>query len=382
MFSSPPPLAPPTTEEDALRWLRLIRSPRVGSSTFFRLMAEHGSAEAALDALPEVARASGVKDYEPFSQSAAETEFAAARKAGARLVAFGDTAYPQRLTEIADAPPLLWVVGDSDLLNRPAVALVGARNASSLGLRMAKALARGLGEAGQVIASGLARGIDTVAHETTLATGTVAVMAGGVDVVYPPENRALAGRIAESGALISEQPMGLAPQARHFPRRNRIVSGIARAVIVVEAAAKSGSLITARIALDQGREVMAVPGHPFDGRAAGCNMLIRDGATLVRGAEDVLAALGGDAAVRRAEPRVPKQTVSRAEPMVPAPRPAAPASDISGTILTLLGPAPVAEDQLIRDIGVAPARAAEALLALELEGRIERRAGGLLALAG
>ncbi|MCX7646152.1 MAG: DNA-processing protein DprA, partial [Rhodobacteraceae bacterium] len=293
MFSSPPPLAPPTTEEDALRWLRLVRSPRVGPATFFRLTAEHGSVAAALDALPSIARAAGVEDYAPCPASRAAAELAAGRKAGARLLCLGDADYPPLLAEIADPPPLLWALGDTALLGRPAVAIVGARNASSLGLRMAKALARGLGEAGCVTVSGLARGVDAACHLASLETGTVAVVAGGVDVVYPPENAALARDVAARGLILSEQPMGLEPLARHFPRRNRIVAGIARAVVVVEAAAKSGSLITARLALEQGREVMAVPGHPFDARAGGCNQLIRDGAVLVRGAGDVLAALDG-----------------------------------------------------------------------------------------
>ncbi len=376
MFSSPPPLAPPTTEEDALRWLRLIRSPRVGIATFFRLMAEHGSARAALEALPDIAAASGAKDYQPCPAGVAEAELAAGRKAGARLVCFGDACYPLTLMEIADPPPLLWALGDTDLLNRPTIALVGARNASSLGLRMTKALAKGLGAAGNVVASGLARGIDAVAHDVALATGTIAVQAGGVDVLYPPENATLAGRIAENGLRISEQPMGLQPTARHFPRRNRIVSGLSQAVVVVEAAAKSGSLITARCALDQGREVMAVPGHPFDARASGCNMLIRDGATLVRGAEDVLAALSALPDVEPPTARKPPETAPEPAPQANT----APPADIAERILDLLCQAPVAEDQLIRDLGLPAQKVAAELLTLELEGMIERRAGGLLAL--
>ncbi|MDH3264452.1 MAG: DNA-processing protein DprA [Paracoccaceae bacterium] len=371
-------------------------------------MAEHGHAAAALEALPEIARASGAKDYAPCPRATAEAEIAAARRAGARLVCFGDAAYPLSLMEIPDPPPLLWALGDTGLLARPAVALVGARNASSLGLRMAKALARGLGEAGQVVASGLARGIDTAAHTAALPTGTIAVTAGGVDAIYPAENAELAAKIGAEGLIISEQPMGLEPQARHFPRRNRIVSGLSRAVVVVEAAAKSGSLITARMALDQGREVMAVPGHPFDARASGCNMLIRDGATLVRGADDVLTALGetpvprarrsttpppdhgpdeaeAPAAPRRAAstPEVPPAAAAKpatgSGPL--APRGAAPpAAAIAERILALLGPSPVAEDQLLRDLGLPPQAVAEELLGLELDGRVERRPGGLLAL--
>ena len=376
-------------------------------------MAEHGSAEAALAALPGVAAASGMKEYRPASQAEAAAEFARARKAGAKLLCFGDSLYPAALMDIPDPPPLLWARGDTALLGRSALALVGARNASSLGQRMARSLARGLGEAGQVVVSGLARGIDAAAHAAALGTGTVAVMAGGVDAVYPPENAALADSIAAEGLLISEQPMGLAPQARHFPRRNRIVSGLSRAVIVVEAAAKSGSLITAKLALDQGREVMAVPGHPFDGRAAGCNMLIRDGALLVRGAGDVLAALGEapeqpGAAIDEAGAPASAQEVANHHPRASAPPqppaageaaapvsgahagaasrttkapPAALAALPSAAILALLGPSPVAEDQLIRDLGLPAAAIAAELLTLELEGRIERRSGGLLALS-
>lgn len=425
MSFSPPPLAPPTTEEDALRWLRLVRSPRVGPATFFRLTAEHGSVAAVLDALPDIARASGAKDYAPCPSDRAEAEMAAARRAGARLICFGDAAYPAALAGIQDAPPLLWALGDAALASRPGVALVGARNASSLGVRMTRALARGLGEAGLTVVSGLARGIDAAAHDAALPCGTVAVVAGGVDVTYPPENAELARRLAREGLILSEQPIGLEPQARHFPRRNRIVAGLARAVVVVEAAAKSGSLITARMALDQGREVMAVPGHPFDARASGCNMLIRDGAVLVRGADDVLAALGmvPPAAADTADPAAPglpdapaeRIGVSAAKPSDPPGRrtrgsTAAAGSDtgkhaahlhranrsgsasgdagtgttgeVAARILGLLGVSPLAEDQLIRDLGLPPARISQDLLTLELEGRVERRPGGLLARVG
>ncbi|MBD3679204.1 MAG: DNA-protecting protein DprA, partial [Rhodobacteraceae bacterium] len=287
----PPQLCAPRDDADRRDWLRLLRSRRVGPATFYRLMGEHGSAAAALEALPEVARAAGVKDYAPCSPDRAEAEIEAARLAGAKLLAWGAADYPASLTELSDAPPLLWAIGDTAILQRPMIALVGARNASSLGTRMARRLAAELSEAGYVVVSGLARGIDTAAHLAAIDGGTLAVMAGGVDVVYPLENAVLAQEIAEKGLRLSEQPMGLVPQARHFPRRNRIVSGLAQAVVVVEAAAKSGSLITALNALDQGREVLAVPGHPFDARASGCNALLRDGATLVRGTEDVLAAL-------------------------------------------------------------------------------------------
>jgi DNA processing protein len=333
-------------------------------------MVEHGSAGAALDALPDVARQSGETEYTICPEGVAAAEMKAARLTGARPVAWGSLAYPPLLAQIPDAPPLLWALGDIALLQRPMLAVVGARNASSLGTRMARALASGLGEAGQVVVSGLARGVDAVAHQAALPTGTVAVLAGGVDVVYPAENASLAQEIAEAGLRLSEQPLGLVPQARHFPRRNRIVSGLCRAVIVVEAAAKSGSLTTARFALDQGREVMAVPGHPFDSRASGCNMLIRDGAMLVRSAQDVVQALdhvGGPAAQPLTEPAV-------------EPRKLADMSALHRQILDRLGPSPLAEDQLIRDLQIPAGEVGPELLNLELEGRIERRAGGLLSL--
>lgn len=300
-YSSTHPPLPPTTEDDRVGWLRLLRSRRVGVSTFWRLLDEHGTAQAALDALPEVARAAGVDNYEICPEGVIQAELKAAQRKGARLIACGDPLYPPDLAEIDDAPPLLWAIGNVEALTRPMVALVGARNASSLGLRMARSLSEGLGEAGFVVASGLARGVDTAAHKSALASGTVAVMGGGVDILYPSENTRLAEEIVEQGGTrISEQPMGLQPMARHFPARNRIVSGLSLATVVVEAAAKSGSLITARCALDQGREVLAVPGHPFDGRAGGCNLLIRDGARLVRNADDVVEAIGTALAPRPA----------------------------------------------------------------------------------
>lgn len=288
-FSFDTPHPHPTPREDDLTVLRLIRSRRVGPATFHRLIAEHGSAAAALEALPGIAAAAGIKGYEPCPPGVARAELAAGARVGARLIRIGDADYPPLLATISDAPPVLWLRGRVEALHRPAVAVVGARNASSLGLRMARHLAAGLAEAGLVVAAGLARGIDTAAHQASCAQGTIAVMAGGIDVIYPAENRALADRICDSGCLLTEQPPGVEPVARHFPARNRIVSGISAAVVVIEAACRSGSLITARLAGEQGREVMAVPGHPLDARASGCNALIRDGATLVRNAEDMLA---------------------------------------------------------------------------------------------
>ena len=375
--STHPPL-PPTPEDDQFARLRLLRSRRVGVSTYKRLLTEHGTAQNALAALPQVARAAGVPDYEICPEGVIAAELRAGRAAGARLVSLGDPAYPPTLAEIEDAPPFLWIIGDPALLQRPMISLVGARNASSLGTRMARALARDLGAAGFVVVSGLARGIDTAAHLAAIETGTVAVLAGGVDVMYPAENTELARAIAEKGVRLSEQPMGLQPMARHFPSRNRIISGLSRATVVVEAAAKSGSLITARDALDQGREVLAVPGHPFDARAAGCNMLVRDGAILIRSAADVIEALApaGLPAPRPVQPAPPMPA-----PPMPAPPPRRPLAEIAALhrqILARLGPSPVAEDQLIRDLGSPAADVAPALVDLELDGQIARRPGGLL----
>ena len=375
LFPSPHPLTPPHHEEERLIWLRLLRSRRVGPATFFRLLKEHGSAELALRALPDVARAAGVADYQPFGEDAAISELRAGKLAGARLIAFGEADYPVLLGELDDAPPLIWILGDTKLLSHPMIALVGARNASSLGTRMARRLATDLTEAGFVVVSGLARGIDAAAHVGAKDTFTVAVMAGGVDVVYPSENAVLAQEIPENGLLLSEQPMGLRPHARHFPQRNRIISGLCQAVVVVEAAARSGSLITARCALDQGREVLAVPGHPFDARASGCNMLIRDGATLVRGADDVIGILTSAS-------EDPASTSEVAEvPPGPPGRTKATTEQLHRDILARLGPSPLAEDQLIRDLELAAADVASALLNLELEGKINRQPGGLLNLA-
>ncbi|HHI71899.1 MAG TPA: DNA-processing protein DprA, partial [Rhodobacteraceae bacterium] len=240
LFSSHTTLTPPKGDDDRLAWLRLLRSRRVGVSTFFRLMREHGSAQKSLAALPEVARAAGVQEYSACPEGVAVAEMKAAKAACATMVCYGDAAYPAALTDIPDPPPLLWCIGDTALMARPMVAMVGARNASSLGTRMARKLAEGLTDAGFVVVSGLARGIDTAAHLAALDGGTIAVMAGGVDVIYPRENATLADDITKTGLRLSEIAIGTQPQARHFPRRNRIISGMARAVVVVEAAARSG----------------------------------------------------------------------------------------------------------------------------------------------
>lgn len=371
------PLTPPTSEEDRLSWLRLYRSRRVGAATFRRLMGEHGSAEAALAALPGIAEAAGVRDYQTTTRQQAEAEWRSGLKHRARLICMGDPEYPTLLADISDAPPLFWAVGDTTLLSRPLIGMVGTRRCSSLGERMARHLAGGLGEAGLTVVSGMARGIDAAAHDAALPYGTIAVLGGGADIIYPPENTSLYHNIRNRGLVISEQPMGLPPQARHFPQRNRIISGLCMGLIVVEAAAKSGSLITAHTALDQGRDVLAVPGHPFDARASGCNILIRDGATLVRGAEDVLHVLGTLGATRP-EPAQRRRPAPRKTASCPTrPEPA----EIHREILSRLGPSPIAEDQLIRDLGLSAGEVSPELTTLELDGLILRQPGGLLSLA-
>ncbi len=379
-LTTPHTPSPAPQDADPLLWLRLIRSRRVGPATFHKLLADHGRVESALAALPDIARAAGVENYSLCPFEVVRHEMALGRTAGAQLLLWGQPGYPRQLMDLPDAPPVLWAQGDIALLARPMVALVGARNASSLGLRMTRRLAQGLADAGQVVVSGLARGIDAEAHQAALATGTVAVQAGGVDVIYPVENTDLAADIARQGCRISEQPMGMQPQARHFPQRNRIVSGISQAVVVVEAAARSGSLLTARNALDQGREVLAVPGHPFDARAAGCNILLRDGAILVRSAADVLEAIGvqGHFIAETPEAFEPVDVPQSLPGPVPTRRPLQDIVAVHSQILARLGPSPLAEDQLIRDLAMPAGALAPALVTLELEGRITRQAGGLL----
>ncbi len=360
--------------EDPLDALRLARSRNVGPATWTRLVRRFGSAARALEALPELAHRGGAK-LEPCSVAQAERELAAGAAAGAHLLILGEADYPKALAEIGDPPPVLWMRGDAEALARPAVALVGARNASAVGLRMARLLAGELGEAGLVVASGLARGVDGAAHEAALATGTVAALAGCVKTVYPAEHADLADRIAAGGgALLSEAPVGLEPQARHFPRRNRVIAGLARAVVLIEAAERSGSLITAEFALEQGREVMAVPGSPLDPRSSGGNGLIRQGAVLVRSAADVIEAL--EAAVLGARP----EAEGFAEPGAGFGRPLRDLARLRAEVASLLGADPVEEDELARLTGAGGSALAEVLLELELAGRLDRRPGGMVAL--
>jgi DNA processing protein len=364
---------PGTTLTDAQRidWLRLIRSDNVGPRTFRSLVNHFGSAKVALERLPDLARRGGAdRPGRICSEDDARTELAAGEKLGVHLVAPDEDGYPPRLATLDDAPPLLGVRGRRDVLMRPVIAIVGSRNASGAGLKFAGTLARDLAEAGFVIASGLARGIDQAAHRASLAGGTVAVLAGGHDKVYPPEHEdLLAEMIDTGGAAISEMPLGHAPRARDFPRRNRLISGMALGVVVVEAALRSGSLITARIAAEQGREVFAVPGSPLDPRAAGTNDLIKQGATLTTEASDVINAvepiMGRPLALREPED----------EPLASEPE-----LGDRARIVSLLGPSPISLDDLIRMAGTSPAIARTVLLELELAGRLERHGGGLVSL--
>ena len=328
----------------------------------------------------------GKKAVRLAKRETAERELTALTKYGARAIAACEPDYPEALAALPDAPPVLTVHGRAELLHSPCIGMVGARNASANGRRFASQLAGELGAAGLTIVSGLARGIDTAAHEGSLQSGTVACVAGGIDVVYPPENAALMARIAgEGGAVVAEQPFGLKPQARHFPYRNRVISGLSRAVVVVEAALQSGSLITARLAAEQGREVLAVPGSPLDPRAAGSNGLIRDGAALVAGVADVLAALGplGSPFKRNQILSAPSRLKISAFSQPPQEDEAPPdgAADLPGKILELLGFSPTGIDDLARRAHVSPAALASAILELELAGRVERQPGGQISLA-
>lgn len=276
------------SSSEKLSWLRLIRSQSVGPISFFQFLDKFGSAEATLEALPHLAKRQG-KTVRVVTMAQAEDEMAALQKLGARLLAWGEPDYPEPLSYIPDPPPLLSVLGDVDLLNTSCLGIVGARNASANGRSLTRKIAADMGAAGWVVASGMARGIDTEAHKGALTTGTIAVLAGGIDHVYPKENQSLYDAIKKSGALISECAPGTVPKAGHFPRRNRIISGLSWGVLVVEATKRSGSLITARMALEQGREIFAVPGWPSDPRAGGPNTLLRSGAVLTESAEDILA---------------------------------------------------------------------------------------------
>jgi len=361
----------PEPSADQIARLRLIRSENIGPITYFQLLARFGSAAAALEAIPDLAARGGGRAPRLASRSAIEREMEAVERIGARYLFLGQGLYPPLLAELETAPPALIVKGHPTLLDRPGIALVGARNASAAACRFARSLAQALGEAGTVVVSGLARGIDSAAHDGSLETGTIAVVAGGIDICYPPENEARQRAIAERGLVVSEQPPGIEPRSRHFPSRNRIIAGLAHGTVVVEAAPRSGSLITARCAAECGREVMAVPGSPLDPRAQGCNQLIREGATLVQSAEDVLEAV----APSRIRPfRQPERDYGIPEVVVEAD------DEARESVTQMLNGTPVPVDELIRQSDLPPAVIQTVLLELELAGRLERHAGGKVSL--
>jgi len=359
---------------ERLARLRLARSENIGPVTFRDLLDHFGNAVAALDALPELAARGGAKRNIVIARQAdAEAEIAKTEKLGAHLFVLGDEAFPARLAALDPPPPVISLKGDPALAARKSIAIVGSRNASAAGRRIAGDMAQAFASEGFTVVSGLARGIDTAAHRASLAGGTIAVLAGGVDIVYPEENRELQEEIASRGAIVTEMPPGTSPQARHFPRRNRLISGLSLGVVVVEAALRSGSLITARFALEQGRDVFAVPGSPLDPRAQGANKLIKDGAPLVENAADVIAALAEPLGHRFREP----------EPPSFAPRAAnAPDADADTRklVLAALGPTPTSMDEIIRQSGAPVQQVRAVVLELELAGRIHRDPGDRVSL--
>ena len=367
--------APRLGDRQRLAWLRLIRTQNVGPASFRDLINRFGSAETALEMLPELMISGGLnKTVRIPSVAEAEAEMEAARKAGARFVAIGEPDYPPLLTTIDHPPPLLAMKGEGAVFGLPAVAIVGARNASLAGIKMARTLAAELGRDGYGIVSGLARGIDTAAHQGSLSTGTVGVLAGGLDMPYPPENIDLIDEICErGGAVISEMPFGWQPRAQDFPRRNRLVAGASFGLVVVEAAKRSGSLISARLAGEMGRLMFAVPGSPLDPRAGGTNGLIKDGAALVTEAADISAAIAPLTGV----------TASRAARLEEPPDFSAtppPGEEGRARVVEALGPTPVLPDEIIHHTGLHPAQVFMVLLELDLAGRLERHAGGSVSL--
>ena len=357
--------------DDLVDRLRLVRSPGIGPVTYRQLIARCGSAAAALQAVPDLAARGGGKPPHLVSQADAEREIARVEALSGRYLSIGQGLYPRALAELDDPPPLLTVKGDLKLLERPLVAMVGARNASAAACRFARQLAYDLGQQGTTVVSGLARGIDSAAHDGSFETGTIGVIAGGLDVFYPPENQPRQEAMAERGLVIAEMPPGTEPRARHFPYRNRIIAGLSAGTVVVEAAPRSGSLITARLAAEAGREVMAVPGSPLDPRAQGCNQLIRDGATLIQSAADVLEAV---------RPLQPRFASPRSEYHSPGPEWMDGDGGALGAVEELLGPSPVPVDEIIRLSGVPSGAVQMALLELDLAGRLDRHAGGKVSL--
>jgi len=369
------PVAPKFSDRQRLNWLRLIRTPNVGPASFRDLVNRFGSAEAALEMLPELMLAGGAGRIARIpSVAEAEAELEAAQKHGARFIGIGEPDYPALLRRMDHPPPLLAVKGNAEVFKLPPVAIVGARNASLAGIKMAHMLATELGREGYGIVSGLARGIDTAAHEGSLATGTVATLAGGIDRPYPPENLDLLDRIVSgASAAVSEMPFGWEPRAQDFPRRNRIIAGMSFGLVVVEAAQRSGSLISARLAGEMGRLVFAVPGSPLDPRAAGANGLLKDGAILVTEAADVINAI---APLTGATLQLPPKLEEPPDFGATAP----PLDSDRDRVVEALGPTPVGVDEIIRHTGLHPAQVFMILLELDLAGRLERHSGGSVSL--
>jgi DNA processing protein len=360
------------TSEGRRDWLRLARTETIGPVTFEQLIQRYGDATRVLDALPGLAQRAGrPAPLKVPTIAEADREIEAGERLGAKLLISREAGFPRLLAALDPPPPVIWTRGDASLLARPCVAIVGARIASAAGQRFARQLAVDLGRGGYVVISGLARGIDGAAHEGALPTGTAAVLGGGIDDVYPPEHRDLYGRIAAEGCIVSESPVGHKAQARDFPRRNRLISGLSLGVIVVEAEMRSGSLITARLAAEQGREVFAVPGSPLDPRAAGCNDLLRQGATLCANAEDVLRVL--DAQPRLEEPA--------REPWQGKPLDQQAVDKVRERVAELLSPTPVSRDELIRLTGAPAPVVSAALVELSLADRAVLLPGGLVSSA-
>lgn len=360
-------------QNDQFDRLRLIRSPQIGPVSYRQLIARFGSARAALEALPDLVRRGGGAKAVLADEGAIAREIDHAAKLGARHVFLDDADYPASLAHLDNAPPVMCIKGNVALLSRPTVAMVGARNASAGACRFARELAYQLGQMDITVVSGLARGIDTAAHAGSLNSGTVAVIAGGIDNIYPPENRALQDAIAERGLLIAEQPPGTEPRARHFPYRNRIIAGLSAGTVVVEAAPKSGSLITARLAAEAGREVMAIPGSPLDPRSRGCNQLIREGAILVQNAAEVAEIIGPlDSRMMAAAPRLAALPVQSSQDSDGRERDA---------VTDLMGMTYVSVDELVRQSGCSQAAVQMVLLEMELAGKLERGAGGMVRMA-
>ncbi|MEO9469249.1 DNA-processing protein DprA [Parasphingorhabdus sp.] len=367
---------------DRVDRLQLIRSANIGPVSYARLLKSHGSASSALKALPELARRGGPRAPRIADRQSVLDEMAMVAKLGAQYLFRDDPAYPVLLSELDDAPPVLICRGDLSLLERPTVAIVGARNASAASCRFARDLANDLGQKGVAVVSGLARGIDTAAHDGSINQGTIGVIAGGTDIYFPPENQKLQEAIADRGLLLSEQPPGTEPRARHFPYRNRIIAGLARGTVVVEAAPKSGSLITARLAGEAGRQVMAIPGSPIDPRSRGCNSLIRDGAVLIQCAEDVMELVRPfDERIEEARQSLHVKTPARSNDKGEPVRVPAVAKGDRHTVEALLSSTPVAIDELVRQTRMPLSDLQLALLELELSGRLTRSAGARVSLA-